>query len=691
MFTARWYKVSRFEVSSFTRSFLGIIVVALLWCSPSAAQQTPAAKASSFASLFGTTESRALIPEWASAESAQQNITTAVSAAKYDIVVFRDVMVTMRDGVKLACDIYRPAMDGKPVEGKFPVILERTPYGKEGSESWAKFFVPRGYIGVAQDVRGRYQSEGHWHPFVDDVPDGYDTAKWIGEQPWSDGGIGTVGTSYPGGTQHSLALSNPPYLKAMIPADANSNVGRYGMRHNGAFEMRWMNWIFNIGGPNGSHESNNKDTKEALLKFGEQIREYAQGMPLRRDMTPLKLIPDYQNWLLEVMSHGDYDSYWKDIGLDVVAHVADYKDIPVYHVGGWYDSWDAMTSNLNYATLAKNKKSLQRLIMGPWTHGGRQRSYAGEAEFGPEAAIKFDDFQLRWFDHWLKGVDNGVDREPPVRIFVMGGGDAHKTPEGRVFVGGHWREEHEWPLARAVGTPYYLHEGGGLSPQKPAGETPTQYEFDPHHPVPTVGGNISSHNAPPSKHPTMLRPGDSGNLMEQGAYDQRCRVELWTCDDTRPLAARNDVLVFETAPLEQDMEVTGRLIVKLWASSSAVDTDFTAKLVDVYPPNKDFPDGVDLNVGDSIVRARYRNSLEHAEMMKPGEVYPFTIEMYPTSLLFKKGHRIRVDISSSNFPRFDVNPNTGEPLNGNRRWAIAVNTIYHDAQHPSQIVLPVVP
>ena len=179
--------------------------------------------------------------------------------------------------------------------------------------------------------------------------------------------------------------------------------------------------------------------------------------------------------------------------------------------------------------------------------------------------------------------------------------------------------------------------------------------------------------------------------MEQGAYDQRCRSEVWTCDDTLPLSARNDVLVFQTEPLEQDMEVTGRLIVKLWASSSAIDTDFTAKLIDVYPPNKDFPAGVDLNVGDSIVRARYRDSLEHAEVMKPGEVYPFTIEMYPTSLVFQKGHRIRVDISSSNFPRFDVNPNTGEPLNDNRRTATAVNTIYHDSDHPSSIVLPVVP
>ena len=197
------------------------------------------------------------------------------------------------------------------------------------------------------------------------------------------------------------------------------------------------------------------------------------------------------------------------------------------------------------------------------------------------------------------------------------------------------------PLARAVTTPYYLRSNNALSTQKPGSEPPTSFEFDPHHPVPTVGGNISSHNAPPSRHNTIDRPGDSENLMEQGAYDQRCRVSLWTCDDTRPLSARNDVLVFQTGPLEQDVEVTGRLIVELWASSNAPDTDFTAKLVDVYPANKDFPEGVELNIGDSIVRGRYRSSLEHSELMKAGEVYPFTNEMYPTSLVFQKGHRPR--------------------------------------------------
>ncbi|MBI3302314.1 MAG: CocE/NonD family hydrolase [Deltaproteobacteria bacterium] len=262
-----------------------------------------------------------------------------------------------------------------------------------------------------------------------------------------------------------------------------------------------------------------------------------------------------------------------------------------------------------------------------------------------------------------------------MRIYVMGGGDAHKTPDGRIFVGGYWRDEQEWPLARTVLTPYYLHANGVLSPDKPADDPPTTYVFDPQNPVPTLGGNVSS----------------QGTLMFQGAADQRCRPDFWLCSDSKPLSTRNDVLVFQTPPLDHDIEVTGQLVVKLWAASNALDTDFTAKLIDVYPPNADFPASVDLNVADSIVRARYRNGPGRAELLKPGQPYEFRIEMYPTSLVFKRGHRLRLDVSSSNFPRFDVNPNTGEPLNNNRRWQVAENSVYHDLQHPSHILLPVNP
>jgi hypothetical protein len=603
--------------------------------------------------------------------------------AVYEIVPTKNVMVAMRDGVRLGTDIYRPARNGVPVEGKFPTLLERTPYNKDGAAATANYFVARGYVVVLQDVRGRYQSEGHWRPIRDDPNDGFDTATWIGAQPWSNESIGTLGSSYDGATQHALAIANAPYVKAMIPRNAMSDFGRYGVRHNGAFELRFFNWVFTLGNaagtPNASaaaaRAASDPAAAAALVDMGEQVREYVRSLPLRPGTTPLKFAPDYEAWLIEAMSHGEYDAFWKDSGSSVIDHLAEYKDIPAYHTTGWYDSWGTQVANLNYVELRRTKKSLQRLIVGPWIHSSENRSYAGKAQFTEDAALDLQAFQLRWFDRWLKGIDNGVDREPPVRIYVMGGGDAHKTAEGRIFVGGHWRDEQEWPLARAAPTPYYLHANGVLSPDKPVDDRPITYLFDPRNPVPTLGGNVSS----------------QGTLMFQGAADQRCRLDFWLCSDTKPLSARNDVLVFQTPPLAGDMEVTGRLIVKLWAASNALDTDFTAKLVDVYPPSTDFPAGVDLNIADSIVRARYRNGLDQAELLKPGEPYEFTIEMYPTSLVFKRGHRIRLDISSSNFPRFDVNPNTGEPLNNNRRSQIAENTVYLDAKHPSQFIVPVIP
>lgn len=609
-------------------------------------------------------------------------LSLPVWSQTYQVSATKDVMIPARDGIKLATDVYRPARDGSPVDGKFPTLLERTPYNKNAGANAANYYVPRGYVVVYQDVRGRYKSEGHWRPIMDDPNDGFDTARWIGSQPWSDGSIGTTGSSYDGATQHALAIANAPYLKAMVARNAMSDFGRYGVRHNGAFELRFFNWVFTLGNATGSvnampaalRAASDPAAAAELVALGDHVRDYVRSLPLRAGTTPLKFAPDYEAWLIEAMSHGDYDDFWKNHGSSVVDHIAEYKDIPVYHVTGWYDSWGTPVANINFVELRKAKKSLQRLIVGPWIHSSERLTYAGEAQFTDDASLDLQSFQLRWFDHFLKGIDNGVDREPPVRIYVMGGGDAHKTKEGRIFVGGHWRNEQEWPLARAVETPYYLHFNGTLATEAPHDRSIT-YAFDPRNPVPTLGGNVSS----------------QGTLMFQGAADQRCRPEFWLCSDSKPLSARNDVLVFQTAPLAHDMEVTGRLIVKLWAASDGPDTDFTAKLIDVYPPNADFPGGVDLNLGDSIVRARYHNGFGKAELLRPGQPYEFTIEMYPTSVVLKRGHRIRVDISSSNFPRFDVNPNTGEPLNNNRRWRIAENTIYFDAQHPSRIVLPVIP
>src|SRR5579875_2302259 len=468
----------------------------------------------------------------------------------FEAAIERDVMVPMRDGVKLATDVYRPARNGIGVEGKFPAILMRTPYNKTlRGASAAPYFAAHGYVVVMQDVRGRYNSEGHWHLLSDDSNDGYDTAQWIGRQPWSDGGIGTIGTSYEGATQHALAIAGAPFVKAMIPLFAMSDYGRYGVRHNGAFELRWFNWIFSLGDPNGTpnltaalRAASDPAAAPALADLVNHVREYVRGLPLRRGTTPLQFAPDYENTLIEAMSHGDDDAFWKDHGASVVDHLAEYKDVPVYHVTGWYDSWGLQVANLNYPQLRSSKKSLERLIVGPWVHSRPGISYAGHAQFTPDAALDLNAWEQRWFDHWLKSVDNGIEREAPVRIYVMGGGDAHKTPEGRIFVGGHWRDEQEWPLARTKATPFYLQSNGALSRDMPREGGLVTYLFDPKNPVPTLGGNLSS----------------QGDLASQGAEDQRCTPSFWLCTDSRPLSARNDVLVFQTPPLSADVEVTGR-------------------------------------------------------------------------------------------------------------------------------------
>jgi putative CocE/NonD family hydrolase len=378
------------------------------------------------------------------------------------------------------------------------------------------------------------------------------------------------------------------------------------------------------------------------------------------------------------MRHGGNDEFWDFT--NIVDHADRYKDMPVYLVGGWYDSW-ALNTTTNYATLTKAIQGPVYLLMGPWIHGQQGKHAHGQVEFGPDAAIADPlAWRLEWYDHWIKGVENKVGKEAPfatkVRMFTMGSGDGHKTPDGLLYHGGRWRDETQWPPSRVKPTPYYFLRSGALTTTMPTTDrNQTSYVFDPKNPVPTIGGNISS--------------GDG--ILLQGAWDQRGGPHVWNAPDPLPLSARNDVLMFRTNALAEDVEVTGEIQVKLWATSTALDTDFTAKLIDVYPPSADFPGGFDLNITDGIIRARYRDSNVEETLMDPGTVYTFTIQLYPTSNVFKKGHRIRVDLSSSNFPRFDINPNTGEPLNDNRRIQPATNTVFHDHHHPSHILLPIVP
>jgi len=597
----------------------------------------------------------------------------------YDVDFQHNVMAPMRDGVRLACDVYLPARDGQPLAQRWPTILMRLPYGKgqgERGHGDGRYFARHGYAVVFQDTRGRYDSEGVWHMLTDDEPDGVDTAAWIVAQPWSDGKIGMIGTSYVGGTQHALATSGSPHLTTIIPVDAMSNLGYASMRNGGAFELRFWNWIM-LNAGRGSRQARDPGMQAVLQEMADHRVDYLFNLPLRAGTTPLRLAPEYEQWLVEALGHGINDEFWR--ANNIVDEPQRYKDIPVYLVGGWYDSWGCNTT-ANFQALTPRIKGPVYLIMGPWIHGQQGSSKHGQVSFGAAAAIADPlAWRLTWYDHWLKGRDNAVGRAEPfrttVRIFVMGTGSGGKTPEGLLDHGGFWRDEQQWPLARARTVKFYLQPGGGLAPQTPPADGgATSFQFDPRRPVPTIGGNISS--------------GDG--ILLQGAWDQRGGSHVWNFKEPLPLSARNDILVFQTPPLAQDLEVTGELAVQLWISSTAVDTDFTAKLVDVYPPSADWPGGFDLNIGDGIVRTRFRDGFRKETLMEPGQVYPVSIRLHPTSNVFKQGHRLRVDVSSSNFPRFDINPNTGEPLNAQRRQVIAVNTVHHAADRPSHIALPVV-
>ncbi len=617
-------------------------------------------------------------------------MSEAVALELYDVTIVKDVMIPMRDGVQLAADVYLPKLPGGEPRD-LPALLTRTPYSKDavpspppepqlarpGMGEHGSYFASRGYAVVVQDVRGRYKSQGVWSMFETDAADGIDTCAWIGQQAWSNGKVGMFGTSYPGGLQHIVALEDAPELKTTIPVDAVSNMGQRGMRYDGAFELRFWNWVF-TGGNDVSWRAFDSLSRPALGQMSADRREYLRNLPLRRGTTPLKHAPDYEAWLVEAMQRGINDEFWARI--NVLEGIRHYKDIPTYLVGGWYDSWGGNTT-ANFVALTEAIKGPVYLIMGPWIHGMQGSHAHGQVNFGPDAAIADQlAWRIEWFDRWLKDADNAVGKTAPfaspVRIFVMGTGDGRKGADGRLQHGGYWRHEQEWPLARTQCTPYYIHAGGSLSTDAPVEpSSATSYDFDPKNPVPSIGGNVSS----------------ADGILLQGGYDQRGGEHIWNWQQPIPLSARNDVLVFQSEPLEADLEVTGEIEVKLWASTSAVDTDYTAKLIDVYPPSEEYAAGFDLNLEDGILRGRFRESLAYEKLMQPGEVYELTIRLYPTSNVFKRGHRIRLDISSSNFPRFDVNPNTGEPLNQHRRTVVATNTIYHNASHPSHIVLPVIP
>jgi putative CocE/NonD family hydrolase len=544
----------------------------------------------------------------------------------------------------------------------------------------AQWFVRRGYVVVYQDCRGRYDSEGHFVKYLQDGEDGYDTMQWLARQPWCDGRVATMGLSYAAHTQVSAACLAPKALAAMVvDCGGFSNAYRSGIRNGGALEMKQVTWAFNQACESPLAKSD-PVVRAALAQ--EDLRDWFQAMPWKRGHTPVRHVPEYEDYLFEQWTHGAFDDYWRQLGIYAEGWHEGFADVPQIHMSSWYDAY-VPTALENYMGLKARKRGPVRLIMGPWTHGDRSKSWSGDVDFGPAATIDgnlaahWRELRLRWFDRWLKGRDNGVEQEPAVRLFLMGGGSGRRDAAGRMQHGGRWIAASDWPLPQTRFERYYLHRNGELSPQLPEVDAAAHsYDYDPDDPVQTIGGPLTSG-----------RP-----VFDGGAFDQ--------CEDPRffgckrpglPLSARRDVLVFETPPLTEDVAVMGPLKITLYVSSSCTDTDFTAKLVDVHPGNPDYPRGYAMNIADGNLRARYRDSWERPRLKTPGAVYQINIEPYATCNLFKAGHRIRVDISSSNFPRYDLNYNTGEAEGEARRKQIATNTVYLDSARASHIVLPIVP
>ena len=630
-----------------------------------------------------------------SSESLLDATADANLAAGFEMIVESDVMIETRDGVLLATDIYRPARNGVALEQPFPAILERTAYGKtvtsrgeidNGATSpmsraeVARYFVERGYVVVYQDCRGRGASGGVFEKYLSEGEDGADTVAWLRAQPWCNGRIGMMGLSYSAHTQVATGCLAPEGLAALVVDCGGFSSGYHsGMRQGGALELRQATWAFTHS--KASPVAVADPVVRAALD-AEDIGAWFKALPWTPGHSPLKWVPEYEDYLFEQWSRGAFDDYWKKNGIYARDSYPELAGIAQIHLSGWYDTYVG-TAVENYLGVHAQNNAETQLVIGPWTHGDRSRTYSGDVDFGDAAALDgnlaehWRDFREQWFDRILKGgPETAPVGDANVRLFVMGGGPGDRNAAGRMRHGGEWMTFATWPPPASVPTSFYLHDKGELSASEPAAPATASYIFDPLNPVPTIGGSFSS-GAP---------------IFHAGAFDQRESEKVFGASRIgMPLAARSDVLVFETEPLEQDVVIAGPVTVELWISSDCVDTDFTAKLIDEHGPSADYPRGYAMNLTDGILRCRYRDSWEKPTLMQPGEIYPITIELLPTANRFMAGHRIRLDISSSNFPKFDVNPNSGEPESQARLRRPATNNVHMGAVHLSRLILQVLP
>jgi putative CocE/NonD family hydrolase len=551
--------------------------------------------------LFATGLTICLLPSWAQ------------SVQPTDVVVERGVKITMRDGVVLQADIYRPKQERPKQEGQFPVLLQRTPYNKASGNDFGYRAAAAGYVVVVQDVRGRYTSDGDWYPFQHESSDGYDTVEWAAALPYSNGKVGMWGGSYVGATQMLAAIAHPPHLAGICPVVTASNYHSNWTYQGGAFEQ-WFDESWTSG---LAQDALNRRVQRATNAMAGAWKLPLTAYPLFNNLddatradSAATLAPYFLDWL----AHPSFDEYWKRWSIE--DHYSEVT-VPALHTAAWYDIFQG-GSLRNYEGLKQSAgnptaRAGQHLliIVGGHAGGGRE---IGDVDFGA-AAAEFNETEvtLEWYDFLFKGVQNHFAKQP-VRIFVMGANE--------------WRDEEDWPLKRAHPTEYFLHAstganslrgGGSLSTERPGVAEPADhYVYDPENPVPTVGGPLCC----------------DGVHLPAGPQDQR------------PVEARADVLVYSTPAFTRDVEVTGPVTLDLYAKSSAVDTDFTAKLVDVWPT------GFAQNLTEGIVRARYRDSQEKPESLNPEQVYKLAIDLWSTSNVFRQGHRLRLEISSSNFPAF---------------------------------------
>ena len=560
-----------------------------------------------------------------------------------------NIPVPMRDGVNLSADIWLPA--SSQGDGPWPALLLRTIYDNQEPRyiRWTRKFIERGYSVVVQDCRGRGDSGGEWDPYVCELNDGYDTHEWVGQQSWCDGNVGTFGLSYPGFTQTLPASLRSKYLKAVAPiASQQDNYGHH--RVNGVIQHSVSLTFLNMLGHSMQSES---------LKHYDQ-QEFFKTLPID---TAMEVVTRTHPYYKGVIDHEQYDDWWDSYSLrNKYSEMA----VPSLFITGWFDSLSHENFKLfnGWTTQARTEDARKKtkLIVGPWSHqvspwGREPMGENGEYQdrtFGRQGLWDIVDMHTHWYDQRLKGIDTGIDDEPPIKLFVMGQNE--------------WRYENEWPLARTEWTKYYLHgtgdsagTGGWLSTDLAAiDETADRFTYDPTDPVPSWGAQYQS-------------------------------LDLCGPRDRTAIEQRADVLTFTSAVLTQAVEVTGPVTTTIWASSDTLDTDFTAALVDVEPAAEDGEEGRPIILCEGIVRARFRNGTDNPEMMAPGEIYEFDIDMWDTSNLFEEGHRIRVEISSSNFPRYNRNLNSGNPIATDTEITVANQQVYHDSLHPSHITLPVIP